>query len=77
MAVRRGRFDNRFPSLSPVAPATGGALTASSTGRCEVVVYTPDHSCRTLTELSGQQLVDVVAVLRERTAAHWEEGYDY
>ena len=70
-------FDNRFPSLAPDAPTVAGALSAGSGGRCQVVVYTPDHSRRSLTELSGRQLVDLVAVLRERTRELWDEGFDY
>ncbi len=50
---------------------------AASRGRCQVVVYTPDHSCRSVTGLSGQQLIDLVAVLRDRSSALWAEGHRY
>ena len=70
-------FDNRFPSLSVPAPPGGGPLTAASTGRCQVVVYTPHHGHRALTELSERQLIELVAVLRERTAQLWDEGHEY
>ena len=53
-------------------------LTAAPIGRCQVVVYTPDHvqpfarpTCR------AAQLIELVAVLRERTGALWDDGYDY
>lgn len=68
-------FDNRFPSLSPDAPSAVHGLVAGSTGRCQVVVFTPDHELRSLTELPPGQLVALLAVLRERTAALWEEGH--
>ena len=68
-------FDNRFPSLSPDAPPDVQGLVAGSTGRCQVVVYTPDHALRSLTELPGDRLVALLAVLRDRTAALWEEGH--
>ena len=70
-------FDNRFPSLAPTAPVADDGLAASSTGRCQVVVYTPDHSCRSLAGLSAQQLIDLVAILRDRTSALWAEGHRY
>ena len=70
-------FDNRFPSLAPSASVADDELATASTGRCQVVVYTPDHSCRSVTELSGQQLIDLVAVLRDRSSALWAEGYRY
>ena len=70
-------FDNRFPSLAPNATDPERPWTAGSTGRCQVVVYTPDHCCRSLTDLSGEQLIELVTVLRDRTQALWAEGYDY
>ena len=70
-------FDNRFPSLAPSASVADDGLAAGSKGRCQVVVYTPDHSCRSLTGLSGQQLIDLVAVLRDRSSALWAEGHRY
>jgi UDPglucose--hexose-1-phosphate uridylyltransferase len=81
-------FDNRYPSMSPLAPEPlipghrpdrvngDGELVRSSLGRCLVVVYTADH-IEHLAELSLQQFAEVVAVWRDRTAALWAEGYDY
>ncbi|MBA3289761.1 MAG: galactose-1-phosphate uridylyltransferase [Acidimicrobiia bacterium] len=69
-------FDNRFPSLSPFAPDVSGALVASSHGRCEVVVYTPEHVVG-IGDLSPQQFADVIAVWRDRAAALWAEGHAY
>jgi UDPglucose--hexose-1-phosphate uridylyltransferase len=70
-------FDNRFPSLVPDAVDPPDPLAGPSRGRCQVVVYTPDHRSASLTELSTGQLVELVAVLRERTSALWDEGFDY
>jgi UDPglucose--hexose-1-phosphate uridylyltransferase len=69
-------FDNRFPSLSPDAPAVAGDLVERSSGRCLVVVYTSAHVAN-VAELTPQQLVDVVTVWRDRTAALWEAGHRY
>ncbi len=67
-------FDNRFPSLSPLAPPVTGPLVAPSVGRCQVVVYTPEHD-GSLATLTPQQLTSVVAVWRDRTAALWADGH--
>lgn len=67
-------FDNRFPSLSPLAPPVTGPLVAPSVGRCQVVVYTPEHEGSVAT-LTPQQLTAVVAVWRDRTAALWADGH--
>lgn len=67
-------FDNRFPSLSADAPCVNGALQASSIGRCQVVVYTPEHH-GSLASLSPQQIVRVMTVWRDRSAALWSEGH--
>jgi UDPglucose--hexose-1-phosphate uridylyltransferase len=74
-------FENRYPSMSPLAPAPrtasrDGDLVRSSRGRCLVVVYTAEH-IEHLAELSLQQFADVVAVWRERTTALWSEDHDY
>lgn len=70
-------FDNRFPSLT-TAPAplvgTDATLRTTSIGRCQVVVYTPDHD-GSLASLSPHQLVRVMAVWRDRSAALWAEGH--
>jgi UDPglucose--hexose-1-phosphate uridylyltransferase len=69
-------FENRFPSLSPLAPDCPGELTGPAHGRCLVVVYTDRH-VEHLADLTPQQFADVVAVWRDRTAALWAEGHDY
>ena len=69
-------FDNRFPSLSMDAPAVEGGLRAASKGRCQVVVYTPEHR-GSLAALSPRQLVRVVAAWRDRSDALWAEGHAY
>ena len=67
-------FDNRFPSLSVDAPHVSGSVLSSSSGRCQVVVYTSDHH-GTLASLSPAQLLRVLAVWRDRSAALWDEGH--
>lgn len=69
-------FDNRFPALSPHAPAPDGALTGASVGRCQVVVYTSDHE-GSLSTLPPAHVARVVAMWRDRTAALWAEGHAY
>ena len=71
-------FDNRFPSLSPLAPnveGDGACLTGPSRGRCLVVVYTQDHIAD-LAELTPQQFVNVIAVWRDRSRELWAEGWE-
>jgi UDPglucose--hexose-1-phosphate uridylyltransferase len=70
-------FDNRFPALSPDAPAVGDdERLASSGGRCQVVVHTARHG-EHAGDLCPGELVAVGAVLRERTAALWRAGHTY
>jgi UDPglucose--hexose-1-phosphate uridylyltransferase len=72
-------FENRYPSMSPLAPDPVGLetdLVRSSLGRCLVFVYTDAH-VEHLADLSLQQFADVVAVWRDRTSALWDEGHDY
>jgi UDPglucose--hexose-1-phosphate uridylyltransferase len=72
-------FENRYPSMSPLAPEPAGVdtdLVRSSQGRCLVFVYTDQH-VEHLAELSLQQFADVVAVWRDRASALWAEGHDY
>ncbi len=69
-------FDNRFPAFSPWAPPIHGAGLAPSTGRCEVVVYTPVHE-GSLATLTPQQVARVVSVWRDRTTALWDDGHAY
>jgi UDPglucose--hexose-1-phosphate uridylyltransferase len=63
-------FDNRFPSLAPDAGEAPACIvpTASATGRCEVVVYTPDAQ-GALGRLPLDHLDLVLAVWGERTRA--------
>lgn len=61
-------FDNRFPSLAPDAGEPPAAIvpTASASGRCEVVVYTPAaHGALGTLPLDHVELV--LAVWAERT----------
>lgn len=72
-------FDNRFPSLSPLAPDVAPGLdgvTGPSRGRCLVVVYTSEHIAD-LADLTPQQFANVIAVWRDRTAELWREGWEY
>ncbi len=68
-------FDNRFPSLIPDAPAPPDGpdgLIAASTGRCEVVCYTSQHTGSVAT-LHPEQVARVVAIWRDRTGALLED----
>jgi UDPglucose--hexose-1-phosphate uridylyltransferase len=69
-------FDNRFPSLSVIAPAVTGPLLAASIGRCQVVVYTAAHH-GSVASLPPSQLVSIVAVWRDRAQALWADGHCY
>lgn len=66
-------FENRFPSLRrpPPQPAVAGtALTPvrPAVGRCEVVVYTPEHDAN-LADATLQRLERLIAVWAQRTLA--------
>ena len=52
------------------------SLLGSSTGRCQVVVYTGAHE-GSLAALTPQQLTRVIAVWRDRSTALWAEGHAY
>jgi len=66
-------FDNRFPSLVPDPPAPpSGEGFAPSLGRCEVVLYTEQHT-GSLATLSPLELARVVAVWRDRTGELWAD----
>ncbi|HBQ64659.1 MAG TPA: galactose-1-phosphate uridylyltransferase [Clostridiales bacterium] len=65
------QYDNDFPALSTDPPApdeTGGGIyrTAESYGRCEVVLYSPDHHA-TLPALSDEHMQKLVDLWVERT----------
>jgi UDPglucose--hexose-1-phosphate uridylyltransferase len=67
-------FENRFPTLlaqAPAAPELEGP-TAPSTGRCEVVLYTPTHT-GSLATLTPRELARVLAIWTDRSAALWSE----
>ncbi len=67
-------FDNRFPSLVPDPPAPpSGTEFAPSLGRCEVVLYTEQHT-GSLATLSPTELARVVAVWRDRTGELWADA---
>ena len=64
-------FENRFPSLSLAAAASGEELgdparVRPGTGRCEVVCFTPDHDASFGT-LSPDQVDTVLAAWIDRT----------
>jgi UDPglucose--hexose-1-phosphate uridylyltransferase len=62
-------FDNRFPTLSPVAheaPALETARTAPGSGQCEVVVYSQDPQ-RSLGELPLDHVALLIEVWADRT----------
>ncbi|HET9076879.1 MAG TPA: galactose-1-phosphate uridylyltransferase [Acidimicrobiales bacterium] len=65
-------FDNLFPSYSPWPPVpdvepTDLYPTAPAAGRCEVVVYSDDHTV-TFSELDGARVRMLVDVWADRTA---------
>lgn len=63
-------YDNDFPALSPTAPepdavAGGPYRTAPAVGKCEVILYSPDHTAA-LPRLSVAQVRKVVDLWAER-----------
>jgi UDPglucose--hexose-1-phosphate uridylyltransferase len=63
-------FENRFPSLvgsPPEVPDGPAHLLARSTGRCEVVLYTSQHTGSVAT-LTPAQVARVFAIWRDRSA---------
>ncbi len=65
-------FDNLFPSFSPYAPVPEVASTdlyptAPAVGRCEVVVYSDDHTA-TFSDLEPDRVRMLVDVWADRTA---------
>ncbi|QOT17832.1 galactose-1-phosphate uridylyltransferase [Paenarthrobacter sp. YJN-5] len=68
-------FENRFPSLGPVAgdippaPAVGGhGLKGPALGRCEVVAFTPQHT-GSFAELGETRARTVIEAWAQRTEA--------
>ncbi|GAB4099035.1 galactose-1-phosphate uridylyltransferase [Sinomonas halotolerans] len=65
-------FENRFPSLGPVAADLPDALpwgtVAAAAGRCEVVSFTPSHT-GAFAELPYERARTVVEAWAQRTAA--------
>lgn len=71
-------FENRFPAFiaeADDAPAIAGAGSAAARGRCEVVVYSPDHG-GSLGELSEERLDLLVEVWGVRVKALRGMGFD-
>jgi UDPglucose--hexose-1-phosphate uridylyltransferase len=66
------KYDNDFPVLTPDPPEpdpvqTSLYRTAKSYGKCEVILYSPDHT-KTLPELSVDHIVKLVDLWAERFA---------
>lgn len=70
-------FENRFPALaggaSPVGPVPIGEEIEAN-GRCEVVIYSPDHAA-SLGTLPDERLGLLIDVWGERVKALREMGY--
>ncbi len=67
------QYDNDFPALSPTPPhpddvATGLYRVADAYGKCEVILYSPDHHA-TLPELPVSHIRKVVDLWAQRFAA--------
>lgn len=71
------KYDNDFPALMPDPPEpdpVGTSLykTKKSYGKCEVILYSPDHT-KTLSELSVPHIEKLVELWTERFAALAED----
>ncbi|MDQ0338648.1 UDPglucose--hexose-1-phosphate uridylyltransferase [Caldalkalibacillus uzonensis] len=67
------KYDNDFPALSQIPPepddvGTGLYKVREAYGKCEVILYSPEHST-TLPELSVDHIVKLVELWTERFAA--------
>ena len=67
------KYDNDFPALSQTPPepddvASDFFETAPCYGKCEVILYSPEHTI-TLPELSEEHVLKLVELWRERFAA--------
>lgn len=72
-AYRAAVFENRFPSLrGDPPPVPADPRFARSIGRCEVVLYTQEHT-GSLATLTPDELANVVAVWRDRAADLWAD----
>ncbi len=75
-------FDNRFPSLSmappePAVPGTEVTPVRPAFGRCEVIVYTPQHEA-SLSTVSLRRIRHLIGVWAHRTLELGAtEGVDY
>lgn len=70
-------YENDFPALSPNPPEPDPVATSlykaeKSYGKCEVILYSPDHE-KTLPELSVDHLCKLIDVWTERFAALAED----
>ncbi len=66
-------YENDFPSLSQTPPipdfdSNGIFQTKESYGKCEVILYSPNHTA-TLSELSEAHIVKLIALWTERSKA--------
>jgi len=64
------KYDNDFPALSETPPepddvATGFFKTRTAYGKCEVILYSPDHTI-TLPELSADHVHKLVTLWQQR-----------
>ncbi|CAL9463988.1 Galactose-1-phosphate uridylyltransferase [Nocardiopsis dassonvillei] len=59
-------FENRFPSLSSGGPGEGEGPRRPGTGRCEVVVFGPDHGA-SFADLTPRRVRTVVEAWTQRT----------
>lgn len=70
-------FENRFPAFTSDAAApelVEGLTLAPAAGRCEVVVYSPDHGS-SLAKLSGERLELLIEVWGARVKALRDMGF--
>ncbi len=66
-------FENRFPPfVAAPPPPPAGALTASASGRCEVVVYTSRHET-SFGRLAPTELGRLLAIWTDRSRELWAD----
>ena len=71
------KYDNDFPALSPMPPSpdeVGGGVykTAPCYGKCEVILYSNNHTA-TLPDLSDEHVSELVSLWRQRFSALSED----